>query len=118
EIGHLFKSFRSWWDLQPERNVDRELEVLRKHSDMFGELFVPSGNTRLDTFARRLRAIDTSTVYPLLLFLTVDGRNRVSDGDFEGILVDLESYLVRRMVCDSGSKNYNRFFRSLLTKLK
>jgi transposase len=39
-------------------------------------------------------------------------------GDLDGIVTDLESYLVRRMVCDLGTKNYNRFFLSMLQKLR
>lgn len=118
EIGHLFHSFQGWWETNPERPVEDELKSLRAHSDAFARLFVPTGESRLDTFATRLRAIDTSTVYPLLLLLLVEGRNKVAPADFDGILTDLESYLVRRMVCDLGTKNYNRFFRSLMQQLK
>jgi hypothetical protein len=39
------------------------------------------------------------------------------DGDLDGIMIDLESYLLRRMVCDLGTKNYSRFFLSMLQKL-
>jgi hypothetical protein len=32
-------------------------------------------------------------------------------------LEDLESYIFRRAVCDLGTKNYNRFFLTVLSKL-
>jgi hypothetical protein len=38
--------------------------------------------------------------------------------DRDKILADLESWLVRRFVCQLTNKNYNRFFVSLLSKVK
>jgi len=117
-IGHLFQAFRSWWESGSKRSVADELRVLRRHSDIFASVLVPEGDSRRALFARRLQALDTSTVYPLLLMLFVGGRERIADGELDGILVDLESYLVRRMVCDLGTKNYNRFFLSMLQRLR
>ena len=44
--------------------------------------------------------------------------DRVNPEAYNSIVVDLESYLVRRFVCRMTSKNYNRFFLSLLRRLK
>ncbi|MEZ4224664.1 MAG: DUF262 domain-containing HNH endonuclease family protein [Polyangiaceae bacterium] len=118
DIGHLFNAFRAWWEGNPERSVAEELRQLRRHSDVFAGLFVPEGESRVDVFAKRLKALDTSTVYPVLLLLLVGGRERVALGELDGIVTDLESYLVRRMVCDLGTKNYNRFFLSMLQRLR
>ena len=41
----------------------------------------------------------------------------VSPEVLEGILTDLESYVVRRAVCNLTTKNYNRLFLSILNKL-
>lgn len=117
-IGHLYNAFRTWWEENGTREVAPELAELRRHSDVFARLFVPEGDSRVDIFATRLRAIDTSTVYPVLLMLLVGGCDRIEPGDLDGIITDLESYLVRRMVCDLGTKNYNRFFISLLERLR
>ncbi|NVI98470.1 DUF262 domain-containing protein [Myxococcus sp. AM009] len=117
-IGHLFQAFRSWWGAKAKRSVSAELKELRRHSDVFANVLVPDGNGRTALFAKRLQALDTSTVYPVLLLLLVGGKDRVVAGDLDGIVTDLESYLVRRMVCDLGTKNYNRFFLSMLQKLR
>ncbi len=117
-IGYLFKAFRGWWEEDESRTVTEELKVLRQHSDVFANLFVPDGDSRVDLFATRLKALDTTTLYPVLLMLLVGGRERIVPGDLDGIVTDLESYLVRRMVCDLGTKNYNRFFLSLLQRLR
>ena len=39
-------------------------------------------------------------------------------GDLKGILQDLESYLIRRLVCGFTTKSYNRFFLGLLRRLR
>lgn len=117
-IGHLYQAFREWWDLDRNRRAAKELENFRTHSDVFAGFFVPEGDGRQAVFARRLRTLDTSTVYPVLLMLLVGGRDKVAAGELDGILVDLESYLVRRMVCELGTKNYNRFFLAMLERLR
>jgi uncharacterized protein with ParB-like and HNH nuclease domain len=115
-IGHLFKEFREWWETEP-RSVDDELASLRRHSDVFRGFFVPDTSTRLGRFAARLRKLDTSTVYPLLLLLVIEGAS-MPTSEFNAILIDLESYLIRRAVCGLSNKQYNRFFLQLLQSLR
>ncbi len=117
-IGHLYQAFRTWWEAEADRDVESGLEELRRHSDAFGELFVPLGDARRDIFASRLRAIDTSTVYPALLMLLVGGQGKLVEADLDGIVTALESFLVRRMVCALSTKNYNRFFFALLKRMR
>jgi hypothetical protein len=114
-IGHLFQDFREWWGQRP---VEEELAKLRQHGDVFRGFFVPDVTTRLGQFAARLRTMDTSTVYPLLLLLAVEGKARLGPADLNIILTDLESYIVRRLVCGLPLKNYNRFFLDLLQALR
>jgi hypothetical protein len=95
------------------RSVDDELAALRRHSDVFRGFFVPDPSTRLGRFAARLRKLDTSTVYPLLLLLAVEGATLPAP-EFNAILIDLESYLIQRAVCGLSIKQYNRFFLQLL----
>lgn len=119
-LGHLFQSFREWWDAKSgeSRTVGSELETFRRHSDVFADLIVPRGEGRLALFARRIKALDTSMAYPIVLLLVVGRRNAVADEDLEGILTDIESYLVRRMVCNLTTKGYNIIFRTLLRTLR
>jgi Protein of unknown function DUF262/Protein of unknown function (DUF1524) len=116
-IGQLFREFRAWRDENPQP-VQAFLADLRAHSDIFALLILPAGQGRLADFATRLKALDNSTVYPLLLFILSLSPDRLSLGDRDKILGDLESWLVRRFVCQSTNKNYNRFFVSLLSKVK
>ncbi len=117
-IGHLYQTFRSWWDRPVEpRDVERELARLRAHGDVFADLSAPEGGSAVAAFARRLKVVDTSTVYPALLYLLVGAGDRVERSDVAGILVDIESYLVRRLICDLTTKSYNKTFLALLKRM-
>lgn len=118
-ITHLFQEFRDWW-LDHPRTVKTELEVMQFYSKVFRNLFEDdqSAHSRLSVFARRLRLLDTSTVYPFLLFLLGENKDSISHTDRDAILVDIESYLIRRMICGLTTKNYNRVFPQLLRQMR
>jgi hypothetical protein len=115
-IGHLFQEYRQWIKgAERYPRVSAELEDLNKYAGIFRGFLVPDLDTRVGRFAARLRALDTSTVYPLLLGLV--GEHQVPPAELDGIVVDLESFLVRRMICDRTNKNYNRLFLLFLREL-
>jgi hypothetical protein len=117
-LAHIFPAFKDWWESHGEpRNTSYELAQLNDAASTFKALLVPTGSSGFAQFAERLRALDTSTVYPLVLFLA-EYRSTMGDADFEGCLLDLESYLVRRAVCGLTAKNYNRVFLSLIRQLQ
>ncbi len=116
-IGHLFQEFRDWWVSVPERATDAELGAMRKSSDVFKSLLLPDKESRFGVFASRLRVLDTTTVYPVMLFIG-ERRSGMSADDFNGLLEDLESYLIRRMVCSLTTKNYNKVFLGVLKALR
>jgi hypothetical protein len=118
-IGHLYTEFRQWWEAGgASRDVEAELREIRHNSDVFANLVVPTGNTLESTFAKRLKALDTSTVYPLTLFLFAHPKERVAADDLAGILTDISSYLVRRLITGATTKGYNRFFIALLAHIR
>lgn len=116
KISHLYQEFKEWWESSEQRSVELELETAKRSSHKFRELIAPDGNQQLDIFAHRLKILDTTTVYPLLLWLC-ENKNSLPEGDFDGILADLESYIVRRAICRLTPKNYNRIFLALLVKI-
>ncbi len=117
-ITHLFQVFRQWWKKLPSAlSVENRLEIIRSYSQVFKGFFETSDTpSRVELFVQRLDALDTSTVYPILIFLY--GREAdIVPAEREGIVADLESYLIRRAVCRLTTKNYNRVFLSLLRNL-
>ncbi|MFN0245014.1 MAG: DUF262 domain-containing protein [Planctomycetota bacterium] len=115
-IGHLFQTFRRWWDRAP-RDVEQELVRMKDHSGKFAALVAPEGDDAQSVFAQRLKAVDTSTVYPIVLYLLVGGGQRVDREQLPGMLADIESYLIRRLICDLTPKSYNKTFLALLKRL-
>lgn len=121
--AHLFQHFRAWWEQVPrERSVRDELIELQRFSKAFRTFHEPASLTgtdgRLGQFLGRLRVLDTSTLYPLLLFLLVEAAERLSRADRDGMLTDLESYLIRSWICGLPSKNYNKIFNGILKDLR
>ncbi len=118
-ITHLFQEYRRWWNELPDSfSVEKRLQIIHKYSQVYKGFFQSSGKpSRLDLFVHRLSMLDTSTVYPVLLFL-FGGEAQIEAVERDGVIVDLESYLVRRLVCRLSSKNYNRIFLTLLRNLR
>lgn len=116
-IGSLFREFRDWRDRTSD-SIETLLADLRHYSDVFSGLIAPTGTDRAAALAQRLQAMDTSTVYPFLMYVLAQPTERLSLADRDRLLVDLESWLVRRFVCQLTNKNYNRFFVTLLAKVK
>jgi len=117
KIGHLYQEFKDWWGDSSERLVESELEAAQKSSIVFKSFIEDKGTNRLGVLSQILRILDTTTIYPFMLWLC-ENEQKMSPDEFDGILADIESYVVRRAVCRLTPKNYNHIFLSLLMKLK
>lgn len=116
-IGQLFSEFRVWQSSQTW-SVETLLRDLEFHSRNFRALMAPEGDDRVAQLAHRLKALDNSTVYPLLLYVLGLPSERLPVAARDQIFEDIESWLVRRFICGLTNKSYNRFFVALLAKLK
>lgn len=111
--ARLFPEYKSWIEnSRPFSSVESELQELVAFAERFHELLCPDPSTPLGRFAERMRVLDVSTVYPLVLALLADPK--LPADDRVGIFADLESFLVRRLVCTRSTKAYNRFFLQVL----
>ncbi|MFT7293012.1 MAG: hypothetical protein ACI87Q_000858 [Pseudohongiellaceae bacterium] len=126
--AHIFEAFKDYvinsedsglvassLSAQPT-TIDEHLKALARYSRAFRTFSEPPVNSRLALFLQRLEAIDTATVYPLLL-LACDQLLPGDPAEFDRLLQVLESFLVRRMVCSLTSKNYNRLFVDVIKGL-
>jgi hypothetical protein len=114
KLDHVFESFKQWWSVG-KRDVDVELDRLKKAAALFRTLVLPDRTTRLGRFAHNMRVLDSSTMTPVVLFL--GERLGTESDEFSASLQVLESYVVRRAVCGLTAKAYNRVFPGLLKKL-
>lgn len=116
--GRLFVEYKAW--IERDRpygsDVEQELKDLGSFAAGFELLLAPDPATPLGQFAERLRVLDTSTIYPLVLWLV--GSGTVPSAEQAGIYQDLESFLVRRLICGRTTKNYNRLFLQVLRACK
>lgn len=113
KFTHLYQVFREWWEKGPERDIAGELQQLGRAAENFRELIERNQQTRFGLFAHRLRVLDTTTVFPLVLLLK-EREAEMGPQAFEAALTDIESYLIRRAICRLTPKAYNRVFLSIL----
>lgn len=111
KIGHLYQSFRDWWESEP-RIIEDEISELRRYAKIYSQLLAPDPSMAFGRFAQRLRVMDTTTVYPLIVWAA--GEIGADSKEFLAIIEYLESYFVRRAVCGYNAKAYNRLFLGFL----
>lgn len=97
-------------------SIEEHLQFMSRYARSFRTFAVPPVGSRLAVFLSRLQAVDTATVFPLLL-LACDQLLPKQQVEFDHFLVVLESFLIRRMVCGMTSKNYNRLFVDVIKAL-
>lgn len=127
KVSHLFDSFKKYVNdtedsyskfnnafFQHPETISEHLIALKKFSKLYQSIVEPK-NERMTLFLYRLEAVDTATVYPLLLLAMLIWKDEVNS--LNKFLSVLESYLVRRMVCRLTSKNYNRFFMDVIKEI-
>jgi len=117
-ITRLYQEFCEWWDSCSEEGIEHVLGVIRRDSETFSRFMIPGNDGRVDLFLHRLKILDTSTIYPALLAMLGPDAGWAGVEERDSTLEDLESFLVRRTVCRLTTKNYNKFFMSLLRALK
>jgi uncharacterized protein with ParB-like and HNH nuclease domain len=115
-VKHLYVEYRHWLEsTKPFPNVTVELETLARQGDAFRRIIAPDQDDIIYELSSFLEAYDIRTAYPLLLAIMDTGPN---DAEWIQITRTLESYLLRRAVCNLGTKNYNRIFLSLTRNLR
>lgn len=114
--GSLFEEFKLWWNQQESPSLDGRLNELQRYAQAYLKLVQAAPDSRLGLLVHRLEALDTTTLTPTLLFLLT--HDDLPSTELDAILLQLESYLVRRFTCGLTSKNYNQRFLTLLSRLK
>ena len=108
QIKHLFVEYKFWIEREhPFGSVREELACLAAQGDGFRRIVDPKRDDVLYDLATFLDAYDVRTCYPLLLAFLDMG---IDDAEWPAITRILESYLLRRAVCELTTKNYNRVF--------
>lgn len=114
KLENLFDSYKS---LIEKYNLDKAafLEEVKEYALLFRSTFSPTVVEKELTYkvgVERVNSIifglETTTIIPYLLFLR---RNQGEEAEVREVCGFLESYVMRRMVCRSVTKNYNNLFK-------
>ena len=118
DFRNLYREFQNWWGDQKKTDgwtVEGELAEFQRWGQDFQDLVEGRQGNCLKGFTERIKALKHSTVYPVLL--TLIEKNKVTDEDLESIVIDLESFLVRRYIC-GRSASYTDFFISIIKRFE
>lgn len=111
----LFPAFRKYLD-----RTDLSVEEIVKDVDYYASIYEtisnPDQESREGIFFHRLDVLDTTTPYPVLLWIF--GKEDISKEQRVKAIEAIESWLIRRMLSRLTSKNYNNIFIELLDVLK
>ena len=115
-VARLYWEYREWSQSTARyQTAGEELAEIDRYSPHVQTLLSPANDTPIGRFAQVLQTFDVKTIFPLVLKLLADGR--LEPPKLESILVDLESYLVRRQICGLTAANYNRVFVNWVEKM-
>ncbi|HYB62538.1 MAG TPA: DUF262 domain-containing HNH endonuclease family protein [Methylomirabilota bacterium] len=115
-IKHLYVEYKFWIErFKPFDCVRDELATLATQGRAFHRMLDPQRGDVLFPLASFLKTFDISTAYPLLLCLA---ESDLTAEDWDRISVILQSYLLRRAICNLTTKSYNRIFLSLIRTLR
>lgn len=114
----IFIRFKTFFKATHDHCAAKHLKLFRAYADTYRGFDNYPRNSREELFFYRLQEMDISTLHPLMLeicnrFATPEDQSKRCQ-----VMQDIESFLVRRMVCELTPKNYNRFFSELINKAR
>lgn len=115
-VEMLFERYRRWiLNTRPFTSVAEELESISATAEIEKRLFDRKADDPIGNFGRFADAFDVSTAMPLVIYLATDPDVATK---INQALAALESYILRRDICGLTTKNYNRFFVSIIERLR
>lgn len=115
-VSHLFVEYKHWLTTaKPFATVAAELEMIAAARENYRRLVVSPASTPLGRFNRFLDIFDVGTMTPLLLVIL---EAKTQDVELRNMLILLESFILRRAVCQLPTKAYNRVFLNIASHLK
>jgi hypothetical protein len=110
----LFSTFREFVGKSDSQLAATHMQLFRSYADVYRSFGGFPVDSREGQFFYRLEQLDTTTVFPLLLEVLKRYNTTKGRAELLQILDHLESFLVRRAVCELTTKNYNRLFVEMI----
>lgn len=113
----LHLAYKDWITLEkPYLSVRDELLEYNKYGRRYRFLIESNEEDVFGGFTNRLRIFDVSTIYPLVVYLFEE--SNFKELDLLRCFNDLESFLVRRLICNKLTKEYNKFFVEIISRMR
>jgi len=113
--GHLYNAYRDFADKPIAGSVIDRLTRFSRLGDIYKRLHEQHDDQRIRDFYYRLEVLDVVTAWPFILAIYERFGNQPQV--IRTVLVDLESYLVRRMVCRLSTRGYGAVFSALTNEV-
>ena len=120
-LSKLFSEYKAFVKVQATKqdggypSVEAELQDLVAYGKLYRRLLQRDGSDPLGYFSKLLNPWDVTTVFPLVLRLWIE--DELDEDEKKTCLSILLAFIVRRAICGLTTKNYNRFFLSVLRHL-
>ena len=118
KLSKLYSEYKDFINKPKVRypSVESELQDLWAYGAHYRRLLERKADDPLGNFANLLHPWDVTTVYPLVLRLWSE--EAMDEDEKKQCLPILLTFIVRRAVCGLTTKNYNKFFLSVLKHLE
>lgn len=113
---NLFASYQDFALNGGGGKAEELLKSMRWYGDIYRSFYGDALASAETGFFRMLEILDTTTLFPFLLNLYARLPKHSDAAARQAVLWDLESYLIRRMVCGLTTKNYNKVFIELVVQ--
>lgn len=114
DIGRLYAGYRRFVDgASGLGSADKQLAMLNSYAEHYKALVTGTGGSSIASYGRRVAAWDASPTHALALRVSASSLSQVEQKE---IFDCIESYLVRRAICDLSRKNYNKVFAQQLRR--
>lgn len=113
--GHLYAAYRDFAAGSEAGSAIERMAAFKRFGEIYKDLLSGYEQPRIKLFLERLSIMGFETAYPFLIKLF--DKLEADEEQLLDVLTDLESFLVRRMVCRLSTRGYNRFFVDLLGAL-
>lgn len=119
DVFRMFKRFLDNDQGETATNLLKKIELqAAKYREFTEAAEDPNDGSQLALFVYRVQSIDVDTIKPILLWLVDPTQEACPPEQLTKALTSLESWLMRRMLVRATTKNYNRLFADLLTRLR
>jgi uncharacterized protein with ParB-like and HNH nuclease domain len=116
--SQLFSAFKDFVGNSNGQTAAQHMGMFRSYAEVYAGFEKFPRESREGTFFYRLTELEMTTAYPVLLevFKRLGGPEHRAER--EEIFTTLESYFVRRTVCELTTRSYGKMFVALIKSLK